>query len=157
MKIFNLLFIFGFILNNYINCLIIPEEVPTILSLIYSNIPPIKKGTDSRVGVGFRLGEHADFQVMLELGPQKETEKFGNTDTMKGELGTLAKNIAKYNIYKMKQTQVKSQDKHHQINDEKDTSNNWLIKWSKEMSSKNDDQISETPEIQKIRMASKPE
>lgn len=27
-----------------INCLIIPEEVPTILSLIYSNIPPIKKG-----------------------------------------------------------------------------------------------------------------
>lgn len=68
---------------------------------------------------------------MLELGPQKETEKFGNTDSnkrrrqimldsaMKGELGTLAKNIAKYNNYKMKQTQVKSQDKPHKINDEK--------------------------------------
>ncbi|CAG2052970.1 unnamed protein product [Timema podura] len=64
--------------------LIIPEELPSILSLIYANIPPIKKGTDSRVGVGFRLGPHADFQVLLELGPQRETLPLGpNDDTKK--------------------------------------------------------------------------
>lgn len=34
-------------------------------------------GTDARYGVGFRLGEHADFQVMVELGPQKETQPIG--------------------------------------------------------------------------------
>jgi hypothetical protein len=34
-------------------------------------------GTDSRVGVGFRLGNHADFQVLLELGPQVNTQPIG--------------------------------------------------------------------------------
>jgi len=34
-------------------------------------------GTDSRVGVGFRLGDHADFQVLLELGPQLNTQPLG--------------------------------------------------------------------------------
>lgn len=48
-----------------------------MLSLVYSNIPPIKKGTDSRFGFGFRLGEHADFQVLVELGPQKYTKPIG--------------------------------------------------------------------------------
>lgn len=49
-----------------------------MLSLVYSNIPPIKKGTDSRFGFGFRLGEHADYQVLIELGPQKYTRPLGN-------------------------------------------------------------------------------
>ncbi|XP_045508677.1 uncharacterized protein LOC123704368 [Colias croceus] len=53
--------------------IIIPEELPSLLSVAYSNIPPIKKGTDSRVGFGFAFGNHADFQVMLELGPQTNT------------------------------------------------------------------------------------
>ncbi|XP_043481976.1 uncharacterized protein LOC122511038 [Leptopilina heterotoma] len=91
-------------------CLIIPEEVPTILSLIYSNIPPIKKGTDSRFGVGFSLGEHADFQVILELGPQSETEPIGNPEeskrrrdiilnaAMNGDMGPWAQSIAEYQI-----------------------------------------------------------
>ncbi|PSN54015.1 hypothetical protein C0J52_10167 [Blattella germanica] len=64
-------------LVSCIGALIIPEELPSILSLIYSNIPPIKKGTDSRIGVGFRLGPHADFQVLLELGPQTNTQPLG--------------------------------------------------------------------------------
>lgn len=34
-------------------------------------------GTDSRVGFGFRLGPHADFQVVLELGPQNSTDPLG--------------------------------------------------------------------------------
>jgi hypothetical protein len=29
------------------------------------------------VGVGFRLGDHADFQVLLELGPQLNTQPLG--------------------------------------------------------------------------------
>lgn len=59
------------------NGLIVPQELPSVLSLVYSNIPPVKKGTDSRVGFGFRLGEHADFQVLFELGPQKFTKPLG--------------------------------------------------------------------------------
>lgn len=35
-------------------------------------------GTDSRVGFGFRLGDHADFQVMYEIGPQIYTKKIGD-------------------------------------------------------------------------------
>ncbi|XP_068901394.1 uncharacterized protein snsl isoform X2 [Tenebrio molitor] len=58
--------------------LIVPDEIPTILSVIYSNIPVLKKGTDSRIGWGFRLGDRADFQVMVELGPQKYTQPLGN-------------------------------------------------------------------------------
>ncbi|KAK4878077.1 hypothetical protein RN001_010583 [Aquatica leii] len=54
--------------------LIIPDELPSLLSVIYSNIPTIKKGTDSRVGWGFRLGNRADFQVLVEIGPQLNTQ-----------------------------------------------------------------------------------
>ncbi|XP_018394553.1 PREDICTED: uncharacterized protein LOC108773290, partial [Cyphomyrmex costatus] len=95
---------------THVTALIIPEELPTILSLIYSNISPIKKGTDSRLGVGFRLGEHADFQIVVELGPQTETDPIGTSNdiqrrrnvminaAMKGELGSLAQAVAKYQI-----------------------------------------------------------
>lgn len=34
-------------------------------------------GTDSRIGFGYRLGEHADFQVVFELGPQTNTKPIG--------------------------------------------------------------------------------
>ncbi|XP_018305912.1 uncharacterized protein snsl isoform X4 [Mycetomoellerius zeteki] len=95
---------------DHVTSLIIPEELPTILSLIYSNISPIKKGTDSRFGVGFRLGEHADFQILIELGPQTDTDPIGTSNdakrrrdatinaAMKGELGPLAQALAKYEI-----------------------------------------------------------
>ncbi|XP_018340126.1 PREDICTED: uncharacterized protein LOC108747248 isoform X3 [Trachymyrmex septentrionalis] len=94
----------------HVTSLIIPEELPTILSLIYSNISPIKKGTDSRFGMGFRLGEHADFQILIELGPQTETDPIGTSNdakrrrdaminaAMKGDLGPLAQAVAKYQI-----------------------------------------------------------
>lgn len=66
--------IFFISLLSFGSCaLIIPEELPSLLSVAYSNIPPIKKGTDSRIGFGFAFGNHADFQVMLELGPQTNT------------------------------------------------------------------------------------
>lgn len=34
-------------------------------------------GTDSRFGVGFRLGPNADVQFQLELGPQTNTQPIG--------------------------------------------------------------------------------
>ncbi|XP_017006874.2 uncharacterized protein snsl [Drosophila takahashii] len=67
----------GLLYTQNATAFIVPRELPSILSIVYSNIPPIKKGTDSRLGFGFRLGEHADFQVMVELGPQKETRPIG--------------------------------------------------------------------------------
>ncbi|XP_058122338.1 uncharacterized protein LOC131293158 [Anopheles ziemanni] len=72
-----LLILLAFGAVSFTNAFIVPEELPSILSLVYSNIPPIKKGTDSRIGFGFRLGEHADFQVQLELGPQLNTRPIG--------------------------------------------------------------------------------
>ncbi|KAK9872805.1 hypothetical protein WA026_019588 [Henosepilachna vigintioctopunctata] len=57
---------------------IIPDEIPSLLSVVYSNIPVIKKGTDSRIGWGFRLGDRADFQFLTELGPQKYTQPLAN-------------------------------------------------------------------------------
>lgn len=67
--------------------------------------------------MGFRLGEHADFQVLFEIGPQKETEPIGNTDSkrrrqimldsaMRGEYGPWAQSVAKFNIEKMKEREV---------------------------------------------------
>lgn len=35
-------------------------------------------GRDSRFGAGFRVGQNADFQVLVELGPQSETEPLGS-------------------------------------------------------------------------------
>ena len=40
-------------------------------------------GTDSRFGMGFRLGEHADFQILIELGPQTETDPIGTSNDAK--------------------------------------------------------------------------
>ncbi|XP_017043895.1 uncharacterized protein LOC108089924 [Drosophila ficusphila] len=68
----------GLLYTQNASAFIVPRELPSLLSIVYSNIPPIKKGTDSRLGFGFRLGEHADFQVMVELGPQKETQPVGD-------------------------------------------------------------------------------
>lgn len=84
-NIFGILLLF--ITVTYSNAFIVPEELPSILSLVYSTIPQIKKGTDSRIGIGYRLGDHADFQVLLELGPQTNTRKIGaNTNQSKRNL-----------------------------------------------------------------------
>ncbi|XP_046592606.1 uncharacterized protein snsl isoform X1 [Neodiprion pinetum] len=137
-----------------VTSLIIPEELPTILSLIYSNIPPIKKGTDSRLGVGFRLGEHADFQVLVELGPQQETERIGTSDSKRrrqatlnaainGEMGPWAQSIAKYQnqlrIQKELEERIRLQEQLKKMQTKKSQSETmsgggeWLTKWSKGM------------------------
>lgn len=45
-----------------------------------------RKGTDSRIGFGYRLGDHADFQIQFEIGPQKETQPIGTGSTGKREI-----------------------------------------------------------------------
>ncbi|CAL7952419.1 unnamed protein product [Xylocopa violacea] len=147
---------------QHATCLIIPEELPTILSLIYSNIPPIKKGTDSRIGVGFRLGEHADFQVLLELGPQTETDPIGKADSkrrrdamlsaaMRGELGPFAQAVAKYQMERKLQRELERLKKTGEAlnavptpdnNEEETAASEWLTKWSKDMIKSSEDQAS---------------
>ncbi|KAJ8668740.1 hypothetical protein QAD02_010403, partial [Eretmocerus hayati] len=118
-----------------VSSLIVPEEIPTILGVIYSEIPPIKKGTDSRLGIGFRFGEHADFQIIMELGPQYETtplkHPLSKEDTkrkreaiiysaLKGELGPWAQTVAKrqveQNIKKLRSRQKLNKDRLPKIN-----------------------------------------
>uniref|UniRef100_A0A2A4K1U0 Uncharacterized protein n=1 Tax=Heliothis virescens TaxID=7102 RepID=A0A2A4K1U0_HELVI len=53
--------------------LIIPEDLPAGFAAIYGFAPPITKGHDHRFGFGFRYGNHADFQVLYEIGPQTHT------------------------------------------------------------------------------------
>ncbi|XP_033338473.2 snustorr snarlik [Megalopta genalis] len=149
------------LLYDHTTCLIVPEELPTILSLIYSNIPPIKKGTDSRIGVGFRLGEHADFQVLLELGPQTETEPIGKADSkrrrdamfdaaMRGELGPLAQAVAKYQmerklqreLEKLKKSEEKLETAATESQGKKSEASEWLTKWSKGMGKSSEDEAS---------------
>ncbi|KAL7292431.1 hypothetical protein TKK_0014016 [Trichogramma kaykai] len=133
------------LLGHCATCLIVPEEIPSLLSLVYSNIPPIKKGTDSRLGVGFRFGEHADFQVLLELGPQFETDPIGfQKDTanrrsavlhsaMNGELGPHAQQVAKHQVQRLLQEMIAKYKKKipQKRPEEKISDNDWLKKWSK--------------------------
>lgn len=43
----------------------------------------IHLGTDSRIGFGYRFGDHADFQVQFEIGPQKETQPIGTSESQR--------------------------------------------------------------------------
>ncbi|KAJ8667123.1 hypothetical protein QAD02_008785, partial [Eretmocerus hayati] len=140
-----------------VSSLIVPEEVPSTLPLIYSKIPPIKKGTDSRLGIGFRFGEHADFQIIMELGPQYETTPLKHPlskeetkrkreaimySALKGELGpwtqTIAERQEEQKNKKLRSRQKLNTDRLPKINgtasgssDGKDDGNNWLSSWSK--------------------------
>ncbi|KAG8337317.1 hypothetical protein J6590_026282 [Homalodisca vitripennis] len=51
-----------------------PEELQTLFNVIYSILPPTKIGSDKRFGVGFRVGKNIDAQILVELGPQTETQ-----------------------------------------------------------------------------------
>lgn len=68
----------------YTDCdgLVVPGEVFSLSGAAIQTIPKIAKGTDSRFGVGFRFGEHADFQTIIELGPQQFTKPLGKQWTV---------------------------------------------------------------------------
>ncbi|CAH2056231.1 unnamed protein product, partial [Iphiclides podalirius] len=53
---------------------IAPEDVSAGLTVIYGFAPRLKLGNDHRVGFGFRFGNHADFQILYEFGPQTVTK-----------------------------------------------------------------------------------
>lgn len=59
------------------NGLIVPQEWASILSVVNGVVAPVVKGTDSKVGFGFQLGNHADYQILFEIGPQKFTKPLG--------------------------------------------------------------------------------
>ncbi|XP_055549096.1 uncharacterized protein LOC129732317 isoform X2 [Wyeomyia smithii] len=103
---------------SYSNAFIIPEELPSILSLVYSNIPPIRKGTDSRLGFGFRLGDHADFQVQFEIGPQQRTRPIGSNS------GSSKRNVESEDFQQLKS------------NSSYNSGKSWLQAWSKETKQK---------------------
>ncbi|XP_034234523.1 myc-associated zinc finger protein-like [Thrips palmi] len=77
--------VWGAALASSVGAFIVPDQLVSLLTVVYSVIPPIKKGTDSRVGFGYRFGPFADVQVLLELGPQTETRPIiGDTDAPNG-------------------------------------------------------------------------
>ncbi|CAG9770868.1 unnamed protein product [Ceutorhynchus assimilis] len=136
-----------FVLLNVIgiHSFIIPDELPSLLSIIYSNIPTLKKGTDSRIGWGFRLGDRADFQILTEFGPQQYTQKLANQEDENGSnkrstLENLANTLYAQRQQDKKQQHAKKhqQDKkpqHQKENatDLKSGSDQWLKNWSKTM------------------------
>ncbi|XP_066261804.1 uncharacterized protein snsl [Euwallacea similis] len=112
-----------------INSFIIPDELPSILSVIYSNIPTLKKGTDSRFGWGFRLGDRADFQILTELGPQIYTQKLANQQEESGANKRNTLNNLANKLYAQRQQEKREELKKKEV--PKSDSEKWLQKWSK--------------------------
>ncbi|XP_023025691.1 snustorr snarlik [Leptinotarsa decemlineata] len=111
---------------------IIPDELPSILSVIYSNIPTIKKGTDSRLGWGFRLGDRADFQVMVELGPQTNTQPLANQGEENNRKRNTLENLAEtlYAQRELEKQLLKTKPPKKKSSSD-DNAAGWLKSWSK--------------------------
>ncbi|XP_054266740.1 uncharacterized protein LOC128988959 [Macrosteles quadrilineatus] len=92
-----------------------PEELVSFLSFVYSVIPPVKIGQDSRVGAGFRVGPNADFQILLELGPQSETQSLGpdGVNTRDARTPNLRKSLKskKHNFQTKNKTLTEAKEK----------------------------------------------
>ncbi|CAH0549030.1 unnamed protein product [Brassicogethes aeneus] len=134
-------FCFVFVLVAWVKFLgteafIIPDELPSLLSVVYSNIPTIKKGTDSRLGWGFRLGDRADFQFLVELGPQTNTQPLANQgDSSTNKRNTL-ENLADTLYAQRQKDKQEVEIKKPKIKpaDEANSGSDWLKTWSNEMS-----------------------
>ncbi|XP_017038550.1 uncharacterized protein snsl [Drosophila kikkawai] len=128
------LLLLGLLCTQDVSTFIVPRELPSILSIVYSNIPPIKKGTDSRLGFGFRLGEHADFQVMVELGPQKETRPIGepSQDDQSFNKRQVSSSDQKALLRQLYRQQVKEEAKMLMTSTERNAAS-WLETWSNGM------------------------
>lgn len=69
-------------------------------------------GTDSRLGWGFRLGDRADFQVMLEIGPQTNTQPLanqgdGNSNSKRNTMDSLTETLYAQRQHEKKQKEQK--------------------------------------------------
>ncbi|XP_052749109.1 uncharacterized protein LOC113521150 [Galleria mellonella] len=77
-----IIFIFECLLAEGI-ILVVPEDVPAGFAAIYGFSPRLKFGNDQRVGFGFRFGNHADFQLLYEFGPQLVTKPLAKTNRIR--------------------------------------------------------------------------
>lgn len=96
-------------------------------SISHSLICFLNTGTDSRIGLGFRLGPNADFQVLFELGPQQNTLPIGpnssntNANTNKRETDQDSqKNPTWLQLWKQQTTGMKTEV----YEDEREEANN---------------------------------
>ncbi|XP_044260668.1 uncharacterized protein LOC123008739 [Tribolium madens] len=129
------LVVFTFILHIFgAHLLIVPDEIPTILSVIYSNIPVLKKGTDSRLGWGFRLGDRADFQILVELGPQTYTQPLANQGDSSNKRNTL--NTLSDTLYAQRQRDKQQKQEKQEKEKEISEGGKWLETWSKSVREK---------------------
>lgn len=53
----------------------------------------IVTGKDSRFGLGFRIGPNIDYQVVLELGPQTNTQPLGQTGSKRDVITQKTKKL----------------------------------------------------------------
>lgn len=102
-------------------------------------------GTDSRLGFGFRLGEHADFQVMVELGPQKNTRPIGDQDNMDGS------SFNKRQVNKRQQLAAQQE-----LTSTERSAATWLEKWSNEANTSTKKKISSKSKPTKKQILNKP-
>lgn len=67
------------------------------------------------MGWGFRLGDRADFQVLVELGPQQYTQPLGNqgdnANNKRNTIDTLADTLYAQRQEEKRQKQEKEQEK----------------------------------------------
>lgn len=73
------------------------------------------------MGFGFRLGEHADFQILLELGPQKETRPIGEEQNNSQNSNVFRKR----HVSKQEELEFYQNEGQNKLGE----SGNWLQKW----------------------------
>lgn len=79
----------------------------------------VAAGTDSRLGVGFRVGPNADFQIQVELGPQTRTKSLGpDADSDTGS--SKKRHIPKHDLDLIKDIKMKNVP---------ETPQGWLDSW----------------------------
>lgn len=76
-------------------------------------------GTDSRLGVGFRVGPNADFQIQVELGPQTRTKSLG-PDAESDTGSSKKRHIPKHDLDLIQEIKMKKVP---------DTPQGWLNSW----------------------------
>ncbi|KAL3272003.1 hypothetical protein HHI36_022471 [Cryptolaemus montrouzieri] len=104
-------------------------------------------GTDSRIGWGFRLGDRADFQVLVELGPQKYTQPLANepnkvVSNKRNTLDDLASQL-----WAQRQEDKRQQQQQKESNQPPSEANSWIQSWSNGMKNKGPPQTIQTLQI----------
>lgn len=115
-------------------------------------------GTDSRLGFGFRLGEHADFQVMVELGPQKETRPIGpaSQDDQSFNKRQVSSSDQKALLRQLYRQQVKKEAESLMTSTERNAAS-WLETWSNGMKPQKPQKPKDQPKRRPVKESSAPQ